>query len=311
MKPQKIVLLQIVVAVVALVLTLALVLKIPPLVEKKAVLEKEKQELEAGIESLRDDARIQQDLLSGAKEETHQLEQRQSILEEHVAELNDQIMVQQSELDSFENRNNELAQVQEILENETKGLRSKMENLNNRLEESGNQILDLEERQLALAQDRTVLIEEIELLEVKKREMEKSFGHYNAALVSLTREANEQVESKIKGSITPRASAIPDPNGGSTNLTFKCWLEMPETVARRVASVSYEFNHPTFPERFLNSRDVSNRFEVSYGGWGCLPLVKIVVKQKSGDVDPIYFNMCDELNQSGAGNDAQRKQRTD
>lgn len=300
MKPQKIVILLIVVAAVALVLTLTLVLKMPPLVEKKAALETKKQELEEEISELQKNARNQQDLLAEAKEEALQLEQRQSILEEHVSELNEKIMAQQGELDSLENRNNELAQAKQALENETEGFRFKLKGLNQRLEESGSQVMDLEERQLALAQDRTVLIEKIESLEEKKGELEEIFDRYDTALISLTNEANERLDSKVKGTIVPRASAIPNSRTNSSDFTFKCWLEMPEKVARRVSSVSYEFNHPTFPERFLQSRNASRNFEVSYDGWGCLPLVKILVKQKGGEVDQIYFNMCDELSRAGS-----------
>jgi prokaryotic YEATS domain len=74
-----------------------------------------------------------------------------------------------------------------------------------------------------------------------------------------------------------------------------------DEVFRRIKSVDYFLDHPSFRQKDLISTDPLTNFQKSYKGWGCLDsvLVKITFDDPSLHAAPIDFNQCKSLqNQS-------------
>lgn len=74
---------------------------------------------------------------------------------------------------------------------------------------------------------------------------------------------------------------------------FYLWLDFYAGEKPNIRKVSYEFNHPTFPEKTFTSTDPSQGYRVSYRGWGCLRSVIITVELADGRSEKIDFAMCD------------------
>lgn len=105
----------------------------------------------------------------------------------------------------------------------------------------------------------------------------------------------------------PRAASMPI---GEGLFLFRCWLSMPTELQRRVAKVSYFFNHPTFVRKVLESRDSGADYGVEYQGWGALDRVIITVEMNDGTEHEIAFNMLAALSGSKEAEKADADART-
>ncbi len=100
-------------------------------------------------------------------------------------------------------------------------------------------------------------------------------------------------------SIQPKASAVKIPgifdNQNRQIYDFTLWITSSQYTLNRISKVSYHFQNSTYLLKDRVSEDSSNRFLISYRGWGCLSVVKIDVAYNNGESETIYFNMCDAL----------------
>jgi hypothetical protein len=82
---------------------------------------------------------------------------------------------------------------------------------------------------------------------------------------------------------------------------FSLWVEAPPEVLSTIASVEYEFNHPTFRQKFRVGRDRASGFRVGYTGWGCLSTVVVSFTLRDATTPPphIDFDMCAAVEASG------------
>jgi hypothetical protein len=101
----------------------------------------------------------------------------------------------------------------------------------------------------------------------------------------------------IEAAVVPRASKEPYRRGekNGDHFVFSTWLEVPGNRAAEIREVTYFFNHPTFREPRMVSRDGSNGFRVQYVGWGCLDRVIITLRLSDGSTRPLDFDMCSAL----------------
>jgi prokaryotic YEATS domain len=108
------------------------------------------------------------------------------------------------------------------------------------------------------------------------------------------------LQSNIKVNAACEKLKEKGPNGLELyNFTFS--LSDLDDVFRRIKSVDYFLDHPSFTQKDLISTDASKNFLKSYTGWGCLDsvLVKIAFDDPSLRAAPIDFNQCKALqNQS-------------
>lgn len=76
---------------------------------------------------------------------------------------------------------------------------------------------------------------------------------------------------------------------------FTLWLDIPSNRKKEVASVDYEFDHPTFRQKKQSSSNPKDGFRVGYLGWGCLRSVLVSVHLKDGTTGAIDFDMCEAV----------------
>ena len=114
----------------------------------------------------------------------------------------------------------------------------------------------------------------------------------------------EQVQ--VKTNAVPTGQSLAD---GSKIYDFAVWVEAPEPVLNRIASVEYRFEHPSFTQQSHISNDESTGFRVQYRGWGCLDVVPIIIHPKSSSATggAIDFDMCAKLKVPAKGSPIRSK----
>ena len=81
---------------------------------------------------------------------------------------------------------------------------------------------------------------------------------------------------------------------GSQSYNFTVWLEGPTEATRRIVSVDYFFDHPSFNHPHFVSTSGPD-FLQGYNGWGCLDAVTVTIRWASGAKSSIPFNQCRAL----------------
>ena len=119
---------------------------------------------------------------------------------------------------------------------------------------------------------------------------------YKQGLIDeLVTEINKLKNPEIK----PKSKSVPLPGvksqDGRPVYDFSLWITSSNFTLNKIRKVKYEFNHNTFILKNRESNDKSNGFAVNYRGWGCLKLVKINIEFNNGDIESIYYKMCEEL----------------
>lgn len=133
---------------------------------------------------------------------------------------------------------------------------------------------------------------DVELLTEKKKELEAS----NTKLIA---EYNKLEPNFIANLIKPRASAkaltgVRDAKGRQVfELTAR--LEIAASLPRPISKVVYEFDHPTFNQKNMESHEASYGYAVTYKGWGCLNTVGVTVYFDDGTTTKLFFDMCAAL----------------
>ena len=111
----------------------------------------------------------------------------------------------------------------------------------------------------------------------------------------LVNEINKLRDPNIK----PNARAVEIPgikdSKGRQIYDFTVWITSSQHTLNKIKRVNYQFGHDTFIIKNRESNDRSNGFLVSYRGWGCLFVVKVIVEYDSNEKEDIYFNMCEEI----------------
>lgn len=187
------------------------------------------------------------------------------------------------------------------LEVEEQGLRKR---LAQHTEEDGALLAAISEhmkKREELENERRQLEAEIASLRASRQTLQHEKEVYQSTLASIHKEVeNTALSAKVEdltpvsAAVTPRAAAQPVP-GASRTYDFSLWVEVPDAKTQRITSVTYEFNHPTFPQKQQISSDAARRFQVGYRGWGCLRSVIITLKTAEGAAEKIDFDMCKAL----------------
>ncbi|AEA45718.1 pYEATS domain-containing protein [Fluviicola taffensis] len=94
--------------------------------------------------------------------------------------------------------------------------------------------------------------------------------------------------------IHPIVTAVPKTNQ-SGYYNFDIRLRGVENVKDRIVKVVYDFNHPTFKNRYITVTDKTNSFRVGYDGWGCLRGLGATVYFDDNTSKTFSINMCDIL----------------
>jgi len=82
---------------------------------------------------------------------------------------------------------------------------------------------------------------------------------------------------------------------GSPLYNFTIYINSPQELLNEIQKVTYDFDHPTFPNPHQESSNPATRFATGYIGWGCLRNVRIKVFLKKGTVHDIDFDMCKSI----------------
>jgi len=125
--------------------------------------------------------------------------------------------------------------------------------------------------------------------EIKKQrpELEEHYSRLAAisalAQVKASQEENAQESARV----------------GAPRYDFRLWVEAPPEVMNRIATVEYQFNHPSFQERVVRSGN-RDGFRVSYTGWGCLcsVIVTFIPVDPKEQPSTTEFAMCEMLGTS-------------
>ena len=72
---------------------------------------------------------------------------------------------------------------------------------------------------------------------------------------------------------------------------FKIFIDAHEETLDEIEKVEYEFNHETFTQKKLTSKNKSSHFSSGYRGWGALKNVPVTVFFKNGETEKINFEM--------------------
>lgn len=94
--------------------------------------------------------------------------------------------------------------------------------------------------------------------------------------------------------IQPKVTAVPNPDKqGYYN--FEIQLRGVESVKNRITKVVYDYNHPTFKNRYITVTDKSNGFQTKYNGWGCLNGLGVTIYFDNNTTQTYSINMCQLL----------------
>jgi hypothetical protein len=104
--------------------------------------------------------------------------------------------------------------------------------------------------------------------------------------------SNEVYQVKATARATGKATTTTPP---APEYEFKIFINSAPDVLSNIEEVQYEFNHPTFKVHLFIARDKTDRFAMSYIGWGCLTSVGVKVILKDGTSHTFDFNMCRSL----------------
>lgn len=114
------------------------------------------------------------------------------------------------------------------------------------------------------------------------------------------KEQLEQLISRIRSSVTPRASVsdeavdkLPD---GRLRYTYSVWIEAPAETLNQIAKVEYFYNHPDFGTPRTESRDRGSGFKDRYTGYGAVNAdmdITLVLNDETRIV--VKFNMYQAL----------------
>jgi hypothetical protein len=168
-----------------------------------------------------------------------------------------------------------------------------------------NNLNDRIEEKRAVLDSLTFLSEQkqkqIDVLRANTRELEQSYTELGNAVKASKNQKLERVFAQAVPLIAvtkAHAQAIPNNRvreGTRSSYDFSLWLEIPPQRTAEVRSVSYEFNHPTFANKRLESSNPADGFRVGYTGWGCLSSVIITLNIRDGSKATLDFDMCRDL----------------
>jgi len=137
---------------------------------------------------------------------------------------------------------------------------------------------------------------EIKALDALIENRNKDIKAKKVLIDTLISEINKLKDPRIQPKV--RAVAIPGVFDSQKRQVydFTVWVTSSQHTLNKISKVSYQFGHDTFILRNRESNDNSNGFLVSYRGWGCLSIVKIIVEYREGNNEVLYFDMCNALN---------------
>lgn len=95
--------------------------------------------------------------------------------------------------------------------------------------------------------------------------------------------------------VEPRASTQKADKEGE--FYYEIWLQITPTMAKKIKSVAYFFNHSSFKNPRVNVDSPSNDFRTGYKGWGCLENMPITITYKNGKEETLIFKMCEFIKQ--------------
>jgi hypothetical protein len=141
---------------------------------------------------------------------------------------------------------------------------------------------------------------QIEVLRANMRQLKRSYARLDTVVAASKNQKLRRAYAEAVPLITvakPRAQAISSEKGTDERplYDFSLWLDVPEGRKHEIASVEYEFNHPTFVQKTQRSSNPSDGFRVSYLGWGCLQSVLVRIHLKDGSTTTIDFDMCEAV----------------
>lgn len=112
--------------------------------------------------------------------------------------------------------------------------------------------------------------------------------------VEYDEEYQEEDEDWVTLEIRPVVTAIPkeDQDG---YYTFEIRLRGLESVKDQIVKVVYDFDDPSFKNRFVTVTDKNNGFRTSYNGWGCLPGLEATIYFDDDTTITYEIDMCDIL----------------
>ena len=76
---------------------------------------------------------------------------------------------------------------------------------------------------------------------------------------------------------------------------FSIWVNSSNYTLDKISKVSYHFLQGETLQKVREGDNPSNGFLISYRGWGCFPLMRIVVTYKDGTTEDMYFDACEAL----------------
>jgi len=83
---------------------------------------------------------------------------------------------------------------------------------------------------------------------------------------------------------------------GNILYRFDVWLDVPETVKRRIASVDYAFDAPSAKPPSLSSKDGKTGFRVHFGALTCATAVEVKITFDDGAARAVTVDGCEILN---------------
>ncbi len=107
----------------------------------------------------------------------------------------------------------------------------------------------------------------------------------------------EQKESHVDLNtleINPIVTAVPQ-TGKQGFYRFEIRLRGTEQVKDRILKVVYDYNHPSFSNRFITVTSKNDGFKTSYNGWGCLQGMKATIYFDNNTTQTYNINMCQLL----------------
>jgi hypothetical protein len=136
---------------------------------------------------------------------------------------------------------------------------------------------------------------EYQLLDSLNVAISHEIDTHQEMIAQLIEEINRLKDPTVQ--VRANATAIPglkDPQNRQV-FDFNLWITSSQFTLNRIRKVNYNFSESSFMLKNRASSDDSNGFTVGYRGWGCLTAVAVDVEYTDGEIERIFFNMCEAL----------------
>jgi hypothetical protein len=138
-------------------------------------------------------------------------------------------------------------------------------------------------------------------LDTRQEELIAQAAEIKKLMAQLQMKSPEQSAHPVATTLLPITTAVSVKSEalskGLGRYTFSLYIQGNPDSLKRIKSVQYDRNHPTFTQKTMSSDEQQGGFRVTWEGWGCLTsiIVTFIPTDTSEKPEKTVFDMCANL----------------